>query len=272
MILNLIIMKKNIPIRIITLLSVGVIIMLVNDCTSDILKPTDDLNSKSNGYELKKADLYHPGPVAHDIDGNKYRSVRIGTQIWMAENLKVTHYSNGDAIPNITGTRQWSDLSTGAYCDYANDPNYSYTYGKLYNWYSVDDSRNIAPKGWHVPSDAEWRTLILFLDPNARIPTYDNAVESYIAGGKLKENGNSHWNNPNTGASNEVGFTALPGGVRDDLGGYFQIGYFGQWWSSTSVVYTIFAWSRFIRWDSGNLYGSQHQHKTWGLSVRCIKD
>jgi uncharacterized protein (TIGR02145 family) len=135
-----------------------------------------------------------------DIDGNIYHTVTIGTQVWMVENLKTTKYRNGDPIPNVTGNA-WAALTTGAYCWYNNDAaTYKATYGALYNWYAVADSRNIAPTGWHVPTDAEWTTLTTFLGGES------------VAGGKLKETGTNHWTSPNTGATNETGFTALPGG------------------------------------------------------------
>jgi uncharacterized protein (TIGR02145 family) len=102
-------------------------------------------------------------PVVTDIDGNVYQTVTIGAQVWMAENLKVTHYRNGDPIPNVTDTAAWEGLSTGAYCEYDNDINNVATYGRLYNWYAVDDSRGLAPEGWHVPSDDEWKQLEMYL-------------------------------------------------------------------------------------------------------------
>ncbi len=135
-----------------------------------------------------------------DQDGNTYKTITIGTQTWMAENLKTTKYRNGDPIPNVTDISEWYHLTTGAYCDYINTPGSDVTYGKLYNWHTVADSRNIAPTGWHVPSDAEWAILIEYLGG------------SDVAGGKLKETGTTHWYNPTTEATNESGFTGLPGG------------------------------------------------------------
>ena len=141
------------------------------------------------------------GGTVVDIDGNVYNTVTIGTQVWMVENLKTTKYRNGDAIPNVTGNASWVALSTGAYCWYNNDAaTYKATYGALYNWYAVGDSRNIAPSGWHVATDSEWTTLSTFLGGES------------IAGDKLKEIGTSHWLSPNTGATNSNGFTAFPGG------------------------------------------------------------
>lgn len=139
-------------------------------------------------------------PTVTDYDGNVYQTVLIGDQCWMMENLKVTHYRNGDPIPHVTDGVTWGNLTSGAYCNYNNDEGNVATYGRLYNWYAVDDSRNIAPAGWHVPSDAEWQTLVDYLGGDA------------VAGGKMKEAGTTHWASPNTGATNESGFTALPGG------------------------------------------------------------
>jgi hypothetical protein len=137
-------------------------------------------NSAATGYgnEVSFATLF-PGAVV-DIDGNAYHTVTIGNQVWMVENLKVTHYRNGDAIPNVTDGTAWLDLTTGAYCEYDNDVNNVATYGRLYNWYSVNDSRNIAPAGCHVPSDDDWQTLVDYLGGDA------------VAGGKMKEIGSTH--------------------------------------------------------------------------------
>lgn len=198
------------------------------------------------------------GGTITDIDGNVYRTVTIGTQIWMAENLKTTKYRNGDPIPN--DKTSWSrNFTIGACCDYNNDANNSAIYGRLYNWYAVNDSRNIAPKGWHVPTIYEWRTLIAFL-----------GAES---GRKLKETGTAHWQSnwqvPNNG-TNEKGFTALPSGYRDFDGDDIQIGYQCCWWSSSATEST-----RALDIDlQNNLsdFVSFDYTKNLGFSVRCVKD
>jgi len=166
-----------------------------------------------------------------DIDGNVYKTVKIGNQWWMAENLKVTRYRNGDPIPNITDNHTWVDLSTGAYCNYNNDISNVATYGRLYNWYAVDESRNIAPAGWHVPTDDEWKQLEIYLgmSPTEADETHWRGTDE---GGKLKETGTTHWYSPNTGATNESGFTALPGGYRVS-GGFSSLGFGAYFWSST---------------------------------------
>jgi uncharacterized protein (TIGR02145 family) len=198
-----------------------------------------------------------------DIDGNVYGILTIGTQVWMAENLKTTKYRNGDAIPNITDSLIWNHLSTGAYCDYDNTPSNSIIYGKLYNWYTVDDPRNLCPSGWHAPKGTEWTTLLDFLEWNN------------ITGGKLKETGLAHWNYPNTGANNESGFTALPGGLRAPYG-FIHIINTGVWWAARDYWWndstgplSIYLW--YNRSDFGPIFTSI-KGKNDGESVRCLKD
>ncbi|MFA4907062.1 MAG: fibrobacter succinogenes major paralogous domain-containing protein [archaeon] len=193
-----------------------------------------------------------------DDDEDVYQSVTIGTQVWMAENLNVTHYRNGDAIPNITDDTAWYNLSTGALCDYNNDVNNVVTYGRLYNWYAVNDSRNIAPSGWHVPSDAEWQTLVDYLGGSS------------VAGGKMKEIGTTHWSSPNTGATNESGFSALPGGSRHYSGTYDYIGSYGYWWSAAEHD-SGSAWYRDLNYNCSDVY-RYYNGKRYGFSVRCVGD
>jgi uncharacterized protein (TIGR02145 family) len=200
------------------------------------------------------------GQTVRDIDGNVYQTVKIGTQFWMVENLKTTKYHNGDSIGTtspatfdisggITPKFQWA---------YDGIESNAETYGRLYTWYAATDSRNICPTGWHVPSDDEWSTLTKYL-----------AGES-VAGGKLKETGTTHWKNPNKGANNESGFTALAGGYRYGNGTFFDIGGTGNWWSSTEAsrdnafCYTIYNYLISVYRHSGK--------KTNDLSVRCVRD
>jgi uncharacterized protein (TIGR02145 family) len=193
-----------------------------------------------------------------DIDGNTYITVKIGDQWWMAENLKVTHYRNGDPIPNVTGTMAWSGLSTGAYCEYNNDPGNVATYGRLYNWYAVDDGRNIAPAGWHVPSDADWQALVDYLGGSG------------VAGGKMKEAGTTHWSPPNAGATNESGFTALPGGYRDEGGFFLGMGLGAIFWSSTEYL-SYNAWDRSLYYNHSEV-NRNYDNKQIGFSIRCVRD
>jgi len=192
-----------------------------------------------------------------DIDGNTYKTVTIGTQTWMAENLKVTKYNDGTAIPNVTDETAWSSLTTGAYCNYNNDPSTAATYGRLYNWYAVNTGK-LCPTGWHVPTDAEWETLREYLGG------YE------VAGGKLKETGTTHWNSPNEGATNASGFTALPGGGRYNDGTFDYIGDNGIWWSSTEGS-TSYALGWYLNYNNYNLTYN-NSSKVDGFSVRCVRD
>jgi len=192
-----------------------------------------------------------------DIEGNEYATVKIGNQLWMASNLKTTKYRNGDPIVNMTDYTVWVTLTSGAYCDYDNLTANGTVYGHLYNWYAVSDSRNIAPAGWHVPSDAEWDVLVTYLGGSS------------VAGGKMKETGTNHWWSPNYGATNESGFTGLPGGGSNTRG--WNINIYGFWWSSTEFNSTQ-AWYRYLYKDDTNIARTFNNTKTTGYSIRCIKD
>jgi len=197
------------------------------------------------------------GTVA-DIDGNSYRTIQIGTQNWMAENLRVTHYRNGDLIPNVTDNTQWAGLTTGAYCWYNNDYlTYGSVYGALYNWYTVTDSRNLCPTGWHVPNYEEWDVLSDYL--------------GVLAGGKMKEISAIHWHY-NSGATNESGFTGLPGGIKDINSYNFDgINGFGYWWNSTPYDVGN-AWCISLIYSFPSLYYNNSFEKKIGLSARCIQN
>jgi len=200
-----------------------------------------------------------PAGTVTDIDGNVYTTVVIGTRTWMVENLKVTRYRNGDAISNVTDNTAWAGLTTGAYCWYNNNIANKTPYGALYNWFAVNDPRNIAPAGWHVPSDAEWTTLITYLGGES------------VAGGKMKEAGTTHWLSPNTDADNSSGFAALPGGYRFGYDGTFDyLGIVGGYWSSTQNG-AFGAWYRSLYYDNASAYRSD-DGKQLGLSVRCVRD
>ena len=204
--------------------------------------------------QIKTADT-----TVTDIDNNTYRVVQAGNLLWMAGNLKVTRYRNGDSIPGVEDAAPWSNQVSGARCWYHNDAANKETYGALYNWYAVNDARNLAPEGWHVALYHEWQILISVLGGSA------------VAGGKLKEAGTEHWLSPNTGATDLIGFTALPGGFRDGSGGTFKsIGSVGCWWTGSqadggkSWFYTIRNFSGSIEYDN--------YIRTFGLSVRCVKN
>ena len=218
--------------------------------------------------------LYKGGPTAFcptvtDIDGNTYQAVKIGNQWWMAENLKVTHYRNGDAMPNVTDRFTWIDLTTGAYCEYDNDVNNVAAYGRLYNWFAVSDSRNIAPEGWHVASDAEWKQLEMYLGMS-QAEADAMGDRGTNEGGKMKEAGTAHWIYANNGATNESGFSALPGGRRDYGGNYDFIGQAAYFLTSTEAS-SHDAWHRVL--DCGSLRISRSCFiMPLGFSVRCVKD
>ena len=196
-----------------------------------------------------------------DQNGNIYKTITIGTQTWMAENLRVTKYRNGDPIPNVTDNAAWAALTTGAYCSYANttDKDKIATYGLLYNWFTVTDSRNIAPAGWHVPTNDEWETLTTFLGGAG-------------AGGQMKETGTTHWLSPNTGATNESGFSGTPAGARSHDGdGMFKLlGKEVLYLSKTEFEFS-YAKNRGLNfWDDE--CNTWADYKQTGCAVRLLKD
>jgi len=182
----------------------------------------------------------------------------IGTQQWMSKNLDVAFYRNGDPIPQVTDPTTWLVLTTGAWCYYNNDPILGNKYGKLYNWYAINDPRGLAPQGWHIPSDAEWTTLATSLGG------------STVAGGKMKEPGTLNWTTPNTGADNSSGFGGLPGGARLPDGYFDIVSTNGLWWSSSETSPSI-AWYRYLANEDGVL-SSYTNDKRFGFSVRCLRD
>ena len=200
------------------------------------------------------------------------RDSKIGDQWWMMENLRVTHYRNGDAIPNVADSYDWTTLTTGAYCEYDNDPSNVAVYGRLYNWYAVGDGRNIAPEGWHVPSDDEWKQLEMYLGMS---PTDADAEDwrGNNEGGKMKETSTGHWTDPNSDATNESGFTALPGGYRnsDTYGNFYNMGLIARLWSSTEY-HSEAAWCRYLSYTYSKVYRYSNISKRNGFSVRCVKD
>jgi uncharacterized protein (TIGR02145 family) len=211
-----------------------------------------------------------------DIDGNTYTTVQIGTQEWMQENLKVTRYKNGDVIPTGLNNIQWQNTSTGAWAYYNDSIQYSNLYGKLYNWYSVVDSRGLCPTGWHVPTDIDWNHLVKFLDPLADT-TINSVIQSQIAGGFMKSVGDLQWGNglwlsPNTGANNSSGFSGLPGGLRNYVGNYEDMNSYGFWWSASDFgAGAGNAWYRALYFGDAQI-GHFNSNKLYGFSVRCVKD
>lgn len=218
------------------------------------------LLSCSSGDNSNSQDNNNSSTTVSDIDGNVYSSVLICNQTWMKSNLNVSKYRNGDVIPQVTDATQWATLKTGAWCYYANTSSNGTTYGKLYNWYAIKDARGLAPTGYHIPSEAEWNSLANCLGGNN------------VAGGKLKENGVDHWVSPNLAATNSSAFTGLPGGTRDQLGDFFNIGNVGYFWISSENTLTN-VWGRYLYCDGTDLgYDDVFIAKTYGFSVRCLKD
>ena len=211
-------------------------------------------NTSTNSLETKNSS----GWVALSSSFVALPTIVIGTQQWMEKNLDVLTYRNGDIIPQVTDGTAWTALTTGAWCYYNNDPANGALYGKLYNWYAVNDPRGLAPTGWHVPTDDEWTTLATTLSG-------DN-----VAGGKMKTTGSSRWATPNAGATNESGFAGLPGGYHNNEGPFDDVGYYGYWWSATEF-YTIDAWHCWLSYFDSNLLKTP-VNKGNGFSVRCVRD
>jgi uncharacterized protein (TIGR02145 family) len=183
----------------------------------------------------------------------------------MAENLKVTHYRNGDPIYNITNQTEWMNLSTGAYCAYDNNQSYVNTYSYLYNWYAVNDNRNITPTGWHIPTDIEWKVLEMYLGMS-QSQANGTSWRGTDEGGKLKETGTAHWTSPNSGATNESGLTVLPAGYRDSNGYFNYVKIWANFWSSD-------AWYRMIHYEHSTIVRNNYSvSKKVGCSIRCVKD
>jgi uncharacterized protein (TIGR02145 family) len=209
-----------------------------------------------------------PETTVTDIDGNVYETVEVGEQVWMKENLKVTHYNDGSEIPTGYSNSEWADLDeteTGAYAVHDDNESNADTYGYLYNWYAVDDSRGVCPEDWHIPTDEEYTALSDYLGGES------------VAGGKMKEctpgscPDSDYWPPPNTGATNESGFTGLPGGFRNTNNGYYgNMGIYGYFWSSTEN-YNYSAWNRLLNYNYSDIV-RYYYNKRNGFSVRCIRD
>jgi uncharacterized protein (TIGR02145 family) len=212
-----------------------------------------------------------PPPVT-DIDGNVYQTVRIGNQLWMAENLRVTHYNNGEPIPNLAGNEAWSNAKSDGFAWFDNDyQTWGEAYGALYNWYAVTHEAGLCPAGWVPAKEADWVELAQYLDEDADPTSWP---ESLIAGGLLKstrtypDDDHPRWSEPNLGASDETGFSALPGGWRGSNGLFHAIGNTGYWWVATQGG--VGAWYRSMVHDNPALWRSAGTFSA-GMSVRCIK-
>jgi uncharacterized protein (TIGR02145 family) len=198
-----------------------------------------------------------PDPVT-DIEGNTYKTVRIGNQVWMAENLRTSTFSDGTEIPFAENADRWNELTSAGHCWYNNDEAANKdTYGALYNYFSVSSS-SLCPAGWHVPSKEEWQKL------------RDVLGDSITAGGKLKEEGTLHWNTPNTGAVNSYGFTALPAGIRYYEGTFDTDSFFTAFWSSTESDNEN-GWYLSLNYIDA-VASMKRIYKNYGFSIRCIKN
>jgi len=226
-------MRHKSNIRIFPFVIIGLILTLSNSCKKE------DKNSIT------------------DIDGNAYRKVTIGTQIWMGENLKTTRYNDGTEIQLVTDSSTWVHLYTGGYCWYNYDAaTYGKTYGALYNLPAVNSGK-LAPKGWHVATEDEWKILINYLGGELQ------------AGSRLKEADTVHWMSPNY-ADNNSGFTALPGGYGH--GGFWAVGYNGDWWSYTDGNNMNGSTKFELGFSNSFVHKDEFCQMTWGCSVRCVKD
>lgn len=242
----------------------SVFLVFTSGCDKD-----DDIPASDNPTNGKTTAVFNPavsyGTVI-DQDGNKYKTVTIGKQTWMAENLRTTIYNDGTAIPNITADNEWVALASDAYCNYNNTISIDSiaTFGRIYNWYAVNTGK-LAPTGWHVATDTDWTELTNYLGG------------PIVAGSKLKEIGTTHWISPNNNATNQIGFTALPGGYRYNVGNFCNHGAFcnqgynGFWWSATESNATN-AWHRNISHANSGIDRSGGSSKVLGFSVRCVKD
>ena len=204
-----------------------------------------------------------------DADGHGYSVVHVGGRCWMAADLRTTHFRNGSPIPEVTDNSVWADLSTGAWCNYSNAPANDGIYGKLYNWYAVEDPAGLCPQGWHVPSDAEWKQLEVSLGlmvSESDLTGYRGEIQS--VGGKLKAA--TLWYPPNIGATNASGFSGFPGGYRNLNGSFGNIGLYGYWWSASESGADT-CWFRHLNYNNAGI-GRNSNEKKLGLCVRCIRD
>jgi len=248
--------NSNIHCKNLTIHSGATLVVLAGDTFSVSGVVTNEGTLTNNGHlMLRSCGKYS----VTDVDGNSYATVQIGTQCWTQSNLRVSKYRDGSSIPNLTDDTQWSETntsSTGAWCNYNNDASNGTTYGKMYNWYAVNDSRGLCPTGWHVPTDAEWTTLENHLGGTS------------VAGGAMKST-TTGWSDNGNG-TNSSGFTGLPGGYRVNAGGFTDVGNNGTWWSSSDAGSGL-AWYRILYSSSADVYGNSIDYR-FGFSIRCARD
>jgi uncharacterized protein (TIGR02145 family) len=248
--------------------------LFVGDGSFVIIPGISEANSFTTGTTLHSCgapNVHNPdltyGSMT-DQEGNVYKTIVIGTQEWMAENLNTSIYRNGDAIPTNLDNAAWVNTTIGAWAYFNNGSSYACPYGKLYNWFTCLDARQLCPVGWHVPTDSEWTVLTNYLGGDS------------VAGGNMKTMGTIEaatglWYSPNVEAINSSGFSGAPGGYRSNGGEYYYLGSSGFWWSSselaTSEFATYAAWSRYLDFSFGFADRSAN-YKQDGFSVRCLRD
>jgi uncharacterized protein (TIGR02145 family) len=207
-----------------------------------------------------------PGKV-RDIDGNVYKTLTIGKQVWMAENLETTRFSDGISIPWVKDNMEWQQSTGPAYTWYANDPAMKDAYGALYNWHTISSGR-LCPAGWHVPSNKEWSELTDFLG-GTNMPGTPIQMDGELKSTRTEPQDHPRWDKPNNGATNITGFTAHPAGSRNFAGFFLGLGQFGFWWTSTSQYGQ--SWYRGMRYDNSDVFRATGNLNN-GYSVRCVKD
>lgn len=242
----------------------------------EMFKPLPTFGSNTEAHAQTQT---QPQPQTQtQADPQTYKSVTIGDQVWMVENLNEDKFRNGDPVPHAESDNAWNQAGLNnqpAWCYYNNDHANGEIFGKLYNYFAVVDPRGLAPEGWRIPSDADWSKLENHSGDQgvASVKQKEEqfgVVMDFVAGGKLKEAGTAHWLSPNTGATNETGFTALPGGCRDMTGSFQDVGDYGIWWSATQDT-TSEAWNRRMHFINSSVH-RYHQDKACGFSVRCVRD
>ncbi len=228
------------------------------------------LNSISIGILIIASLPFSGMSQVTEIDGNTHKTVLIGTQVWMAENLRTTKYNDGTLIPLVTENKEWNSLETPGFCWYDNEQDLSNAYGALYNWYSVNTGK-LCPIGWHVPSDVEWAILISYLGdyPGGKLKDNNQGI-FYPRQGLIVKFGNEWEEEPNPYSTDQYSFTALPGGFRGERGRSYHKGLYGTWWSSTEKSSKL-AWHWGMERDKFGVY-RRGLKKKYGMSIRCIKD
>jgi uncharacterized protein (TIGR02145 family) len=241
------------------LLIIAGIVLGTISCKKETTNPINNSNTSSDTSVINN----NYGPNIKDVDGNSYKTVKIGMQIWMAENLKTTRYNDSTKIPNVTDYSEWQ-YTTSAWRYYKDKESYNELYGKLYNWFTIDQkinlNKNICPNGWHLPSIEEWKILFNQLGGDS------------IAGGKMKQAGIENWIKPNKEATNSSLFNAAPGGNVGTSGAFSNINAIGSWWSYNSEMSEDYTAKSIVLTSNSKSVEYRDAQKQEGLSVRCLKN